>query len=332
MLNGSRLPSTDPNRRIVAARHLPGRLHRGAQHHQDLHARPAGRLRRRRWSTSSSPKPPKEFEWSINTSMSFNTETTFQKYDTYQGYPQDWLTFGDGPRQLPSTFDIVPQRPAIRSRRPDPTTTADAHPGRQPAGQLEHRLGDGAAELQLRRLDRQHLGTLRLRPGRRLRVEVQASTATVNNAFNSPSDSRSGTPARSSPTTSATSEPSSARCSPRSTRSTRTTSDPRPRPGQSPGERSRRRTATARTLSGRQRSTSSRPRAQYTANQLGFGALEGVTISPGSTSIGAPPGRRRRSRISRTRSTTIYNRPATPPARLVDRRPVRSARTVSGPR
>jgi hypothetical protein len=54
--------------------------------------------------------------------MSFNTETTFQKYDTYQGYPEDWLTFGDNPRQMPSTFDIFPANPNPQPPF-NPTTT-----------------------------------------------------------------------------------------------------------------------------------------------------------------------------------------------------------------
>ncbi len=110
MLNGSRLPSTDPNRRIVPLDIFPADFIEALTiiktYSPDLPGDFAGGL-----VDIKLAKPPREFEWSINTSMSFNTETTFQKYDTYDGYPQDWLTFGDGPRQQPSTFNIFPANP-----------------------------------------------------------------------------------------------------------------------------------------------------------------------------------------------------------------------------
>jgi outer membrane receptor protein involved in Fe transport len=121
MLNGSRLPSTDPNRRIVPLDIFPADFIEALTiiktYSPDLPGDFAGGL-----VDIKLAKPPKEFEWSVNTSMSFNTETTFRKYDTYQGYPDDWLTFGDNPRQLPSTFDIFPANPNPQPPF-NPTTT-----------------------------------------------------------------------------------------------------------------------------------------------------------------------------------------------------------------
>ena len=110
LLNGSRLPSTDPNRRIIPLDIFPAdfieSLNIIKTYTPDLPGDFAGGL-----VDIKLAKPPEELEWSLNTKLSFNTETTFQKYDTYDGYPQDWLTFGDGPRQQPNTFNIFPQKP-----------------------------------------------------------------------------------------------------------------------------------------------------------------------------------------------------------------------------
>lgn len=110
LLNGSRLPSTDPNRRIVPLDIFPAdfieALNIIKTYTPDLPGDFAGGL-----VDIKLAKPPEEFEWAVSTKLSFNTATTFQSYDTYSGYPQDWLTFGDGPRQQPSTFNVFPQNP-----------------------------------------------------------------------------------------------------------------------------------------------------------------------------------------------------------------------------
>ncbi|MFN8642882.1 MAG: TonB-dependent receptor [Candidatus Binatia bacterium] len=119
LLNGSRLPSTDPNRRIVPLDIFPAdfieALNIIKTYSPDLPGDFAGGL-----VDVKLAKPPAEFEWGLSTSMSFNTETTFQPYDTYDGYPVDWLTFGDNPRQQPSQFDIFPAKPVSNFQ---PTTT-----------------------------------------------------------------------------------------------------------------------------------------------------------------------------------------------------------------
>jgi outer membrane receptor protein involved in Fe transport len=119
LLNGSRLPSTDPNRRIVPLDIFPAdfieALNIIKTYSPDLPGDFAGGL-----LDIKLARPPETLEWAINTTLSFNTETTFQSYDTYQGYPQDWLTFGDGPRRQPRTFNIFPQKPVTDFT---PTTT-----------------------------------------------------------------------------------------------------------------------------------------------------------------------------------------------------------------
>lgn len=121
LLNGSRLPSTDPNRRIVPLDIFPADFIEALTivktYTPDLPGDFAGGL-----VDIKLARPPEEFEWAISTSLSFNTETTFQDYDTYDGYPVDWLTFGDGPRQLPSAFDIFPATPNPQPPF-NPTTT-----------------------------------------------------------------------------------------------------------------------------------------------------------------------------------------------------------------
>lgn len=121
LLNGSRLPSTDPNRRIVPLDIFPAdfieALNIIKTYTPDLPGDFAGGL-----VDIKLAKPPEEFEWAINTKLSFNTETTFQSYDTYDGYPVDWLTFGDGPRQQPNTFNMFPQKP-VPNPPFSPTTT-----------------------------------------------------------------------------------------------------------------------------------------------------------------------------------------------------------------
>lgn len=119
LLNGSRLPSTDPNRRIVPLDIFPAdfieALNIIKTYTPDLPGDFAGGL-----VDIKLAKPPEEFEWSLNTSLKFNTETTFQSYDTYDGYPVDWLTFGDGPRQQPGTFSVFPNNP---NPQPPPVLT-----------------------------------------------------------------------------------------------------------------------------------------------------------------------------------------------------------------
>jgi outer membrane receptor protein involved in Fe transport len=110
LLNGSRLPSTDPNRRIVPLDIFPAdfieSLNIIKTYTPDLPGDFSGGLVDIRLA-----EPPAQLTYGLSTSLSFNTETTFQDFDTYDGYTADWFTLGDGPRALPSTFDIFPDSP-----------------------------------------------------------------------------------------------------------------------------------------------------------------------------------------------------------------------------
>jgi outer membrane receptor protein involved in Fe transport len=103
LLNGSRLPSTDPNRRVVPLDLFPADyieslgLIKG--YTPDLPGDFAGGLVDIRLAD-----PPVELTYQIGVSMDFNTETTFQRYETYDGTWQDWFTLGDDFRSLPSIF------------------------------------------------------------------------------------------------------------------------------------------------------------------------------------------------------------------------------------
>lgn len=117
LLNGSRLPSTDPNRRIVPLDIFPAdfieSLNIIKTYTPDLPGDFSGGL-----IDIKLAEPPLHLTYGVNLSLSFNTETTFQDYDTYDGFWQDWLTFGDGPRQLPAAYD-----PFLTGAGFNPTTT-----------------------------------------------------------------------------------------------------------------------------------------------------------------------------------------------------------------
>lgn len=62
---------------------------------------------------------PKKFTFSMSASMSFNSQTTFQDFYSYQGGDLDWLGVDDGSRRIPAGFED--QRIQARIRRPDGT-------------------------------------------------------------------------------------------------------------------------------------------------------------------------------------------------------------------
>lgn len=111
LLNGTRLPSTDPNRRIVPLDIFPAdfieALNLIKTYTPDLPGDFAAGL-----VDVKLAAPPTELTYGLSTSLSFNTETTFQDYDTYAGPTADWFTLGDNKRALPGAFDIFPQNPS----------------------------------------------------------------------------------------------------------------------------------------------------------------------------------------------------------------------------
>ncbi len=110
LLNRSRLPSTDPNRRIVPLDIFPADLIESLAiiktYTPDLPGDFSGGL-----VDITIAEPPATLTWGLGTTLGFNTATTFQDVDTYDGFPGDWFTLGDGPRDLPAAFDIFPTNP-----------------------------------------------------------------------------------------------------------------------------------------------------------------------------------------------------------------------------
>ena len=110
LLNRSRLPSPDPNRRVIPLDLFPAKFIESLSviksYTPDLPGDFAGGL----VDIELAP-PPGEFEGGLSISTGFNTAATFQDFDTYDGSPLDWLTFGDDFRGI----DI--------RQRPDLSTT-----------------------------------------------------------------------------------------------------------------------------------------------------------------------------------------------------------------
>ena len=108
-LNGSRLPSTDPNKRIPPFDLFPAdfiaALNIVKSYTPDLPGDFAGAL-----IDIKLAEPPSKLTYSLGTSMSFNTETTFQNVDTYDSPcpVDDWFTFGNQCRALPGEFGNSP--------------------------------------------------------------------------------------------------------------------------------------------------------------------------------------------------------------------------------
>ena len=152
------------------ARHLPGRLHRGAQHHQDLHPRPAGRLRRRparhqareavevhvplSTRSASTPRPPSRTSTPITAAPATLTSASAPTAEHLRH-------FGD---------------PLRRAAHP---TTPQMRADRQPCRQLDHRLRPHRP-ISTSMDRRQHVGTLRHRPGRHLQAEYKVRRNPVN--------------------------------------------------------------------------------------------------------------------------------------------------------
>ena len=118
LLNGSRLPSTDPNKRIPPFDIFPAdfidALNIIKTYTPDLPGDFAGAL-----VDIKLAEPPPKLTYRLAASMSFNTETTFRSVNTYQSPcpAGDWFTLGNGCRDLPGLFGSSPSS-ATRS----PTT------------------------------------------------------------------------------------------------------------------------------------------------------------------------------------------------------------------
>jgi hypothetical protein len=110
LLNRSRLPSPDPNRRVIPLDLFPADFIESLSVIKSYTPNLPGDFAGGLVDIELAP-PPGEFEGGLGVSTSFNTVTTFQDFDTYDGTTLDWFTFGDGYRGID-----------IRSR-PDFSTT-----------------------------------------------------------------------------------------------------------------------------------------------------------------------------------------------------------------
>ncbi len=118
-LNGSRLPSTDPNKRIPPFDIFPAdfiaALNIVKSYTPDLPGDFAGAL-----IDIKLAEPPPKLTYSLGASMSFNTETTFQSVNTYTSPcgTSDWFTLGTDCRGLPGLFGNAPSQQTLEPTTP----------------------------------------------------------------------------------------------------------------------------------------------------------------------------------------------------------------------
>jgi hypothetical protein len=113
LLNGSRLPSPDPDKRVVPLDLFPADFIQSLSliktYTPDLPGDFSGGL-----VDIHTREFPDQLSVSANTSVGFNTQTTFQGFTTYDGSNRDFLGFGSAFRALPgevpgtTTFNTLP--------------------------------------------------------------------------------------------------------------------------------------------------------------------------------------------------------------------------------
>lgn len=100
LLNGARLPSTDPNRRVIEMDLIPTGIMEGAvvqkSYSADMPASFGGGTINMRTKSA-----PDEFTASLATSIGYSPGTTFEDGYTYDGGDYDYLGYDDGTRELP---------------------------------------------------------------------------------------------------------------------------------------------------------------------------------------------------------------------------------------
>ena len=119
MLNGSILPTTEPDKRVVPLDLIPTGLIESVQVAKSyLPDRPgefSGGL-----IQIETVRAPRIETWALGTKQTFNSQTTFKGNGlTYPGSGTDWLGFDDGRRALPGS--IPGDNKVIRGNRFDPT-------------------------------------------------------------------------------------------------------------------------------------------------------------------------------------------------------------------
>lgn len=115
LLNGSRLPSTDPEKRAIPLDLFPGDFLDSISilktYTPDLPGDFSGGLADVRLKEF-----PDQLTYSLGTSLSFNTETTFQRFDSYKGGGLDYFGFDQNVRSRPSLIpdDSIRAAPAAQ--------------------------------------------------------------------------------------------------------------------------------------------------------------------------------------------------------------------------
>lgn len=114
LLDGNRLPSTDPNKRVVPLDLFPAEFLESLSivksYTPDLPGDFAGGL-----ANINLKDHPEEFHYSIGITSGINTNATFQGTRTYEGSDVDWLGFGADHREAP---DGIPGRIEINQSSP----------------------------------------------------------------------------------------------------------------------------------------------------------------------------------------------------------------------
>ena len=119
LLDGSRLPSTDPNKRVIPLDLFPAdfidSLNLIKTYTPDLPGDFAGGL-----LDITLREYPAQFTYSLGFQTSFNTATTFQTYDTYHTScpTADYFGFGANCRNLPSIFGNAPSSATLTPTTP----------------------------------------------------------------------------------------------------------------------------------------------------------------------------------------------------------------------
>lgn len=103
LLNGNRLPSTDPDKRVISLDLFPAEFIESLSimksYTPDLPGDFAGGL-----VDIKLKDFPEELTYSLGVSTAYNTESTFRDFQTYKGSNLDYLGFGEKDRALPKIF------------------------------------------------------------------------------------------------------------------------------------------------------------------------------------------------------------------------------------
>ena len=102
-LNGSTLPTTEPEKKVVPLDLFPSALIQSVQVQKTYMPDKQGDFTGGLVQIEPLSFPDRQV-FDVSLSYGFNTETTFQDFQTYPGGSSDFLGYDDGPRALPSVI------------------------------------------------------------------------------------------------------------------------------------------------------------------------------------------------------------------------------------